>query len=128
MSRVFVVGTIAKEADVRVFGNGGKAATIFVEERCKSWDRDAQKMVDASQVVELEVINSKSRPNADNAIKIPVGTMVVCEAQLRVDTWKDARNGEMRSKQKVMIDDIHVVGQQQATGQAPRQDDLGDRF
>lgn len=119
MSKVLVIGTIAKDAEVRVFGNGGKAATMFVEEKVKTWDKESQKMVDSTQVVELETINSKAKANADIVSKLPLGTTVVCEASLRVDTWKDARNGEMRSKQKVFIEEVTVVGASSGSPASP---------
>lgn len=128
LNKVLITGTVVS-VENKSFAQGGKVAVIVLKVDDKKWDSTIRAMVDVAYDLPFEAFNSKINPLADKASGLKPGDFIMIDGKVRLDQWKDQRNGEARSRLKMGVENFEVVGKSMQVGSdAIPGDDLGDRF
>jgi single-strand DNA-binding protein len=109
MNSVNIIGNITRDIEVRFLQSGAAVAdaSIAVNDRVK---RGAD-WVDEVSYFDLTLFGKTAEVACEYARK---GTKVAIEGRLKQDRWQDKDSGANRSKVKIVVDRLHLLGSKPA--------------
>ena len=105
VNKVFLMGNLTRDVEMRALPSGMSVGSfgIAVNERFKDRDGNWQ---ERANFVDCEIFGNRADAFAKYLGK---GSPVFVEGKLRLDQWED-REGNKRSKLKVVVDNFEFVG------------------
>lgn len=123
-NKVTLVGNLTRDPEVRTFANGGKVANfgLAVNDRKKGangqWEDD-------TMFIDCSAFNSEHGSKLADQIseRCRKGDRLMVDGKLKLDSWDDKATGEKRSKLKVTVFSIVLMGKVESRGEgAPAKD------
>lgn len=110
-NKVILMGNLTRDPELRVTPKGTPVCQIglAVNEKFKDKDGNAREEV---TFVDVDVFGRQAEVIAKYMSK---GRPILVEGRLRLDTW-ESKEGEKRSKLKVVLDNFQFVGSGQGRG------------
>lgn len=111
VNKVFLMGNLTRDVEMRALPSGMSVGSfgIAVNERFKDRDGNWQ---ERANFVDCEIFGARAEAFAKYLSK---GSPVFLEGRLRLDQWQD-KEGNNRSKLKVVVEDFQFVGGGQGGG------------
>ncbi|MFG0306464.1 MAG: single-stranded DNA-binding protein [Phycisphaerales bacterium JB040] len=105
VNKVFLMGNLTRDVEMRALPSGMSVGSfgIAVNERFKDRDGNWQ---ERANFVDCEIFGNRADAFAKYLGK---GSPVFIEGKLRLDQWED-REGNKRSKLKVVVDNFEFIG------------------
>ena len=105
VNKVFLMGNLTRDLEMRALPSGLNVGSfgLAVNERFKSKDGEWQ---ERANFIDCEIFGNRAEVMARYLSK---GSPVFIEGKLRLDMWDD-KQGQKRSKLKVVVDNFEFVG------------------
>lgn len=105
VNKVFLMGNLTRDVEMRSMPSGTDIGSfgIAVNERFKSKDGEWQ---ERASFIDCDIFGARAQAMARYLSK---GSPVFLEGRLRLDQWQD-KQGQNRSKLKVVVDNFEFVG------------------
>lgn len=104
LNKVYLIGNLTRKPELRYTPSGTPVAEFGLAVNRHYTTSNGEKRRDTC-FVEVTVWRSKAELCYDHLIK---GSPVFIEGRLELDTW-ETRNGERRSKLRVVADNLHLI-------------------
>ena len=110
-NKVVLTGTVSQTPECKIVGaKGNKLAVIRLNVAEQRWDAQSQSMMDTTVEIEATAWNRKGNLLADKAEVIRVGTPILIDGKIKIESWKDQKTGMPRSKVGIGVENIEVIG------------------
>jgi single-strand DNA-binding protein len=112
------IGTVrlTRDPEIKSFGNGGKVAKLglVVNERKKT---QSGQWEDKPIWLDGEAYNKGDYGKLADTVEkyCKKGDQIAVEAHLSMDEWDDKQSGQKRTKLKLVIDAVHLLGKSEGT-------------
>ena len=118
-NRVVLVGRLFREPEIRTFRNGGKVAKLSFVVNNRAKNSDTGEWEDKPVFLDVDVFNrGEFGKDADHVEQRLHNKDAVCiEGRLEMDQWED-KEGQKRSKIKVVAETITFLNQHQSDGES----------
>jgi len=117
LNKVFLMGNLGKDPEIRVFPSGGKCATFSLATSKRYRDQNGEQK-EQTQWHTVKVLGR----SADTLQQLGVkkGTQMLVEGELTYSTWTDQTTGQKRYSTEVVAFSFQLIGprQQQGNGNA----------
>jgi single-strand DNA-binding protein len=125
-NKVILIGNLTRDPECRTFGNGGKVANFGIAVNHKRKNTQTGLLEDEPMFIDCEAFNWGERGTLANIVEqyCRKGGLVCLEGRLRLDQWDDKTTGAKRSKHKLVVESLQLLGSkadgQGGGGGAPR--------
>lgn len=120
LNKVFLIGRLTRDVEVKMFPNGGKVAKIGFACNNRKKNPQSGQYEDDPVFLDLEAYNrGESGKTADLVEQyLRKGSQAYIEGHLQLDQWT-AQDGQKRSKLKIVVDNVQFLD--------PKQDGQGQQ-
>lgn len=105
-----VTGRLTRDPEIKMFGQGGKVATLAVAVDNRKKDQATGQWVTEPMTVDFSAFDSGDRKWATWSESLKAGQQVYIEFHLKVDHWTDKKTNQPRQSLKLMLDDLQLAG------------------
>ena len=114
LNKVFLLGNLTKEPDLRAFPNGQSVCDLrlAVSRRFTSNGQEQEETCFVDVVVWGRAANNCRQ-------YLSKGSQVMVEGRLQLDTWEDRNSGGQRSRLRVVAENIQFMSRRRDEGNAP---------
>jgi single-strand DNA-binding protein len=126
-NKVILIGNLTRDPECRTFANGGKVANFGLAVNHKRKNTQTGLLEDEPMFIDCEAFNWGERGTLANIVEqyCRKGGLVCLEGRLRLDQWDDKTTGAKRSKHKLVVESLQLLGakadgQGGGAGSAPR--------
>lgn len=116
-NKVILVGRATRDAEVRAFNNGGKAAKVgFVVNNRKKDQSGAWQ--DDPCFIDVEAFNRGDYGKLADQIeeRVRKGVALLVEGKLVMESWQDKATGDKRTKIKVVAEAVQFLDRRESDG------------
>ena len=107
-NKVILMGNLTRDVEMRSLPSGHDVGSFGLAVNDRYKDKSGE-WVDRPNYIDCEIFGNRAAPFAQYLSK---GSPVFIEGKLRFDQWQD-RDGNNRSKLKVVVDNLEFVGGKQ---------------
>ncbi len=104
-NKVILMGNLTRDVEMRALPSGTNVGSFGLAVNDRYKDKDGN-WVDKANFIDCEIFGNRAEPFARYLSK---GSPVFIEGKLRFEQWQD-RDGNNRSKLKVVVDNFEFVG------------------
>jgi len=114
LNKVMLIGRLTRDAEVRVFSNGGKVAKFGFAVNNRKKDQQTGQWVDDPVFLDVEAFNRGENGHMADTIEQYLGTglgkgrQMFIEGHLRLDQWTDQQNMK-KSRLVVVVDNFQFL-------------------
>ncbi len=114
LNKVFLLGNLTKEPDLRAFPNGQSVCDLrlAVSRRFTSNGQEQEETCFVDVVVWGRAANNCRQ-------FLSKGSQVMVEGRLQLDTWEDRNGGGQRSRLRVVAENVQFMSRRREDGNAP---------
>lgn len=131
MNKVFLIGNLTRDPELKTFGTGACVARIGVAHSRKFKTANGQ-ISEEVVFIDCDVWNKAAEFVSQYLKK---GNLVAIDGRLKMDAWKDQQTGQNRSKLSVTVENIRSLTprpqehqeQQQQPANQPQPNDINDQ-
>jgi single-strand DNA-binding protein len=131
LNKVMQIGRVVSDPEVRPAGNSGSTVAKFrlVVGRSKKNQQTGQWENDPNQMfIDVEAWHRPDQKrNLCDVIQrfVQKGKEVFVEGRLQLDEWEDKNGGGKRSKHKIVVDNLELLGGRESGGESGEQQSGG---
>lgn len=124
-NKVILIGRLTRDPECRTFSNGGKVAKFGFAVTNRRKNSQSGQWEDEPMFIDCEAFNRGETGTLANLIEqyCRKGSLICIEGKLHLDQWDDKTTGAKRSKHKIAVDSMQLLGAKadgQGGGGAPR--------
>lgn len=116
LNKVFLMGNLGKDPEIRVFPSGGKCATFSLATSKRYRDQNGEQK-EQTQWHTVKVLGKSA--DTIQQLGVKKGTQMLVEGELNYSTWTDQTTGQKRYSTEVVAFTFQLIGpRQQSQGNA----------
>lgn len=117
LNKVYLMGNLGKDPEIRVFPSGGKCATFSLATSKRYRDQNGEQK-EQTQWHTVKVLGKSA--DTIQQLGVKKGTQMLVEGELTYSTWTDQTTGQKRYSTEVVAFSFQLIGprQQQGNGNA----------
>jgi single-strand DNA-binding protein len=119
LNKVMLIGRLTREPEIRTFSTGGKVAAFGFAVNNSRKNPQSGQWEDEPVFIDCDAFNrgEGGRQLADLVERyLHKGHQAYLEGRLRLDQWEDKKDGQKRSKLKLVVDQIQLLEPRADTG------------
>lgn len=120
---ITVVGNITRDIELRQTPGGSSVCDVGLAINDKYYSKAKDEMVESTCFIDCTLFGRKAEVASEYLRK---GSQVLFQGRLQQDTWQDKETGGNRSKHKIMVDVMTMLGSKGEGGQDTRSE--ADKF
>jgi single-strand DNA-binding protein len=120
LNKVFLIGNLTRDPEVRVFANGGKVAKFGFAVNNRRKNQQTGQWENEPVFLEVEAFNRGDFGKKADLVEqyLQKGRQIFIEGHLRFDQWT-SQDGQKRSQLKIVLDDLQFLDSKQDGGSRP---------
>lgn len=118
LNKVYLMGNIGKDPEIRTFQSGSKCATFSLATSKRYRDNNGEQK-EQTQWHTVKVIGKSAETLQQLGVK--KGTQMLVEGELTYSTWTDQTTGQKRYSTEVVAFTFQLIGPRQQQGQYVQQ-------
>lgn len=122
-NRVILIGNLTRDPECRTFSNGGKVAKFGFAVNNRKKNSQTGQWEEEPMFIDCEGFNRGEFGKLADTIETYCrkGSQICIEGRLHLDQWDDKTTGQKRSKHKVVVESMQLLGaRQDGQGSGPR--------
>jgi single-strand DNA-binding protein len=122
-NKVILIGNLTRDPETRTFANGGKVAKFGFAVNNRRKNAQTGQWEEEPMFIDCEAFNRGEFGTLANIIEqyCRKGSQICIEGRLHLDQWDDKTTGQKRSKHKIVVDSMQLLGSRQdGQGGGPR--------
>jgi single-strand DNA-binding protein len=123
-NKVILIGNLTRDPESRTFSNGGKVTKFGFAVNNRKKNSQTGQWEDEPMFIDCEAFNRGEFGKLADTIETycKKGSQICIEGRLQLDQWDDKTTGQKRSKHKVVVETMQLLGTRQdgQGGGAPR--------
>jgi single-strand DNA-binding protein len=123
-NKVILIGNLTRDPECRTFSNGGKVAKFGFAVNNRRKNSQTGQWEDEPMFIDCEAFNRGEFGKLADTIEsyCKKGSQICIEGRLQLDQWDDKTTGQKRSKHKIVVETMQLLGSRQdgQGGGAPR--------
>jgi single-strand DNA-binding protein len=111
-NRVILIGNLTRDPECRTFSNGGKVAKFGFAVNNRKKNSQSGQWEDEPMFIDCEAFNRGEFGKLADTIETycKKGSQICIEGRLHLDQWDDKTTGQKRSKHKVVVESMQLLG------------------
>jgi single-strand DNA-binding protein len=121
-NKVILIGNLTRDPECRTFSNGGKVAKFGFAVNNRKKNSQTGQWEDEPMFIDCEAFNRGEFGKLADTIETycKKGSQICIEGRLHLDQWDDKNTGQKRSKHKVVVETMQLLGSRQDGQGGPR--------
>ena len=107
MNKVFLMGNLTRDPQVKYTGNGSAVAEIGLAVNRSWFDKANNSRKEETTFVDVTLWGRDAEVAGEYLMK---GRQVLIEGRLQLDQWDDKQTGEKRSKLRAVCESLTLIG------------------
>jgi single-strand DNA-binding protein len=122
LNKVILIGRLTRDPECRTFSTGGKVAKFGFAVNNRKKNSQTGQWEDEPMFIDCEAFNRGEFGKLADRIEqyCKKGNQICIEGRLHLDQWDDKTTGQKRSKHKIVVDELHLLGDRQDGQGGPR--------
>jgi single-strand DNA-binding protein len=114
-NKVILIGNLTRDPECRTFSNGGKVAKFGFAVNNRKKNTQTGQWEDEPMFIDCEAFNRGEFGKLADTIETycKKGSQICIEGRLQLDQWDDKTTGQKRSKHKVVVETMQLLGSRQ---------------
>lgn len=121
-NKVILIGNLTRDPECRTFSNGGKVAKFGFAVNNRKKNSQTGQWEDEPMFIDCEAFNRGEFGKLADTIETycKKGSQICIEGRLHLDQWDDKNTGQKRTKHKVVVETMQLLGSRQDGQGGPR--------
>jgi len=114
-NKVILIGNLTRDPECRTFTNGGKVAKFGFAVNNRKKNMQTGQWEEEPMFIDCEAFNRGETGTLANVIEqyCKKGSQICIEGRLQLDQWDDKTTGQKRSKHKIVVETMQLLGSKQ---------------
>lgn len=111
LNRVFLIGRLTRDPEIRAFANGGKVAQFGFAVNNRRKNSQTGEWEDEPVYLDCEAFNRGEFGKLADLVEryLGKGRQIFIDGHLKLDQWVGKEDGQKRSKLKIVVDNIQFL-------------------